>query len=150
MPRRSDNDWVIVVLILVALWYVTSKGGIVPGPAPPIPGQGFRVLIVEETLDRSKLPVKQLTALTSTKVESYLDAKCAKGADGSAEWQRWDDDISTAKMNATWQAAMAKYKETSAGATPWVIISNGSTGFSGPLPQTEDDFLALLQKYGGA
>ncbi len=31
---------------------------------------------------------------------------------------------------------------------PWVIISNGSTGFSGPLPDSEAALTDLIKKYG--
>lgn len=32
---------------------------------------------------------------------------------------------------------------------PWLIISNGKTGWEGPVPHSVDDMLSLLQKYGG-
>lgn len=35
------------------------------------------------------------------------------------------------------------------GALPWVIISNGKSGYEGPLPGTADEFLALLKRFGG-
>ena len=32
---------------------------------------------------------------------------------------------------------------------PWITISNGKRGYSGPVPETEAELLALLKKYGG-
>jgi hypothetical protein len=30
---------------------------------------------------------------------------------------------------------------------PWIIISNGKTGYEGPLPKTTDELIELVDKY---
>jgi len=117
-----------------------------PGPLPPIPVDGFRVLIVYETAELSKLPKEQLPILYGPAVRDYMTSKAAVGADGKTkEWRIWDKDVTTANESKLWQDAMARPRT----AVPWVIISNGKTGFEGPLPANEADMLTLLKKFGG-
>lgn len=117
-----------------------------PDPAP-IPVAGLRVLIVEETAERSKLPANQAIILGSTVVRSYLNAKCAKGPDGKTpEYRLLDKDVSMTAESKHWQDAMARPRTS----LPWLIISNpGVGGYEGPLPGTVDETLALLKKFGG-
>lgn len=119
-----------------------------PGPSPaPIPEAGYRVLIIEETADRGKLPKSQVTVLASTTLREYLNAKCAKGPDGKTpEWRQFDDDVDLKNESSIWQAALKRERAS----LPWIIISTGKSGFEGPLPTTEDDALKLLKKYGDA
>ena len=32
---------------------------------------------------------------------------------------------------------------------PWLVVSNGVTGFEGPLPATEAEITAILTQFGG-
>lgn len=119
-----------------------------PGPNPtpaPIPLSGLRVLILEETGDRQKLPPSQAAILTSTEVRSLLNTKCAKGRDGSPEFRLFDADADLSLQEKHWQDA-AKLKRDS---LPWLVISDGKQGYQGPLPPTIPDMLALIAKFGG-
>lgn len=126
-----------------------------PTPTPvPIPEMGFRVLIVLETADISGLPAAQQSALTNTKtILPYLQRKCVKGPDGrTAEWRIWDKDVNLGGERILWQQAMGKALAdylTNKGSLPWIIISDGKTGHSGPLPGNSADLLELLKRYGG-
>ncbi len=129
-----------------------------PGPNPPGPGPnpppnpapisdpGFRVLIVYETGETSKLAPAQRVILTSGTVRDYFRAKCASDStanqDGKA-YRIWDKDTDTTNELKSWQDAMKRDRKS----IPWIVISNGKTGFEGPLPATVDDTLALLKKY---
>lgn len=132
----------------------TPPGPTPPGPTPPtpdpdnpapIPADGFRVLIVYESADLSKLPANQQSALFSRKVRDYLDSKCVQDGQTKA-WRVWDKDIDVVAESRLWQDAMKREKKT----LPWIIISNGKTGFEGPLPENADKTLELLKKFGGA
>lgn len=119
-----------------------------PGPTPPapIPGDGLRVLIVYESADLSKLPPAQLNVLYAKSVRDYLDSHCVKGPDGKTpEYRIWDQNVPTANEAKTWQDAMKRSRS----GLPWLIVSNGKTGFEGPLPPNTDAMLRTLQTYGG-
>lgn len=112
-----------------------------PDNPPPIPGDGLRVLMVYEsakTNEPGNLP------LFSKRVRDYLDEKCAR-VNGEPERRIYDKDIDTSRDSKTWQDAMKRPRT----ATPWLIISNGKTGFEGPLPPSVEATLDLLKKFGG-
>jgi hypothetical protein len=121
-----------------------------PTPIPPQPA-GFRVLILEETAERGKLPASQVTALTSTQARAYMNAKTPKGPDGKTpEWRMLDDDhVDVSFLAENWKKALELARKDSAGKLPWIVVSNGSAGESRPFPATEAELLELLRKYGG-
>lgn len=147
------SEWLIVALVVWLIWAGLGGGGIVPLPPAPIPGDGLRMLIVEETADRGKLPRPQAAILQSTRIREYLNSHCAKGADGKTpEWRQLDDDFTADQLKfeqPNFVKAYADAKTASGGKTPWLVISNGSSGVSTPLPATEDEVLAELKNYGG-
>jgi hypothetical protein len=114
-----------------------------PSPAP-IPAAGLRVLIVYESSEIGKLPAKQVSILTSVPFRTFLDANCAAGPDGKTkEWRLYDKDVDLTNEAPLWKTAMARPRT----AIPWLIVSNGTTGFEGPLPATVDETQKLIQKY---
>jgi hypothetical protein len=122
-----------------------------PKPEPvnpaPIPVAGFRVMIVYESAD--KLSAAQTAIFTSRDIREYLDLRAIVGPDGKTkEWRIWDKDVSTANVSKLWQDAFAKVNASS-GTYPKILISNGVTGFVGPLPSNVPDTLTLLKTYGG-
>jgi hypothetical protein len=125
----------------------TPPGPTPPGPAP-IPGDGFRVLMVYETAGLSKLPPPQQAVLYSNEVRSYLNSHCVKGPDGkTAEFRIWDQNVNTASESKTWQDAMARPRKS----VPWLIVSNPQKGggWEGPLPSTVADAMKILTQFGG-
>lgn len=132
----------------------TPPGPTPPGPTPtpeptpdaPIPVAGFRVLVVYETGEVAKLPKEQAAVLYAKQVRDYLNSKCVTGADSKTrEWRIWDKDVDASGEAKHWQAALARNRK----GVPWIIISDGKTGFEGPLPASVDEMLRLLKKYGG-
>lgn len=127
-----------------------------PGPNPPvppvpptpvpIPGDGLHVLMIYETGDVSKLPAAQANVLYSSNVRSYLNGHSPLGPDGKThEWRVWDKDVDASAESKLWQDAMKRPHAS----VPWIIVSNGKTGFEGPLPSSVDDTIKLLKVYGG-
>lgn len=112
-----------------------SYAPVSPNPAP-IPGQGLKVLIVEETSARKDLPPSQLAILTSTKLRGWLK-------EHNGELKTWDQDVDAKYADESWKSALSMPRES----LPWIYISNGKSGFTGPLPKSVDETVALLEKY---
>lgn len=130
----------------------TPPGPTPPTPTPdpvdpaPIPVVGFRVLVVYDGPTLTKLPASQQAAIFAADVRAYLNDKCAVGADGKTrEWRMWPADTDVSQAEDVWQFAMKRQRAS----LPWIIVSNGKTGFEGKLPGSKDELLALLKKYGG-
>lgn len=126
-----------------------------PGPTPtpdptpgeaPIAGAGLRVLVVYESGELQKLPAKQLAVIYSKPLRTWLDAKCADGPDSKTrEWRMYDQNADLSAEAKTWQDAMKRPRKS----VPWIVISNGKTGFEGPLPADLEKTLELLKKHAG-
>lgn len=111
-------------------------------PTAPIPISGFRVLIVFET--GQALPAAQSSILYGKRTRDYLDQHCVKGPNGQTpEYRIYDKDVALGNESKLWRDAMARPRTS----VPWVLISNGTTGYEGPLPATADEFIALCDKY---
>lgn len=143
------RDWLFIAVLCYGTWL--ALGGqtpFVPPNPPPFPSDGLRVLILEETADRGKIPRSQLEILASTTLTKWLNEHCVK--DG---WRKLDDDTTAEElkfMAPVWQQAFEQTKTQSKGATPWIAVTNGKSGESVPLPQTEAELITLLAKYSGA
>ena len=124
-----------------------------PGPAPqptpgiaPIAGDGFKVLIVYEAMTEQTLPPAQQAAIFGKKTRDYLNAKCAPGPDGKPkEWRIFDQNTPTDGDTQVWRDAMKRPRAS----VPWLVVSDGKTGFEGPLPATDAEITAILTQFGG-
>lgn len=118
----------------------------VPPPTPaPIPTLGLRVLIVYESGMADKLTRAQQGIVYGKLTREALDKKCVVGPDGKTpEYRILDRDADASRDSTIWADAM---KRTAGKTMPWVILSNGRTGFEGPLPKDAGEFLLLLEKY---
>jgi len=131
-----------IIGLLVAAAF-SGENGPTPDPIGPIIGKGLRVLIVEETAQRSKLPAEQVAELTSGTVIDYLNEKCANEQTGAKAWRVFDKDADLSQEAKFWQDAMARKRDS----LPWLVVSNGRKGFEGPLPANADALLKLLKNY---
>lgn len=117
-----------------------------PEPLSPIDGEGFRTLMLYESADKSKYPAEQAVIFTSKRVQDYLRAKSVKNAaNPQGAFRIWDVDTDPTDDDPCWAKAMKRPRKS----LPWLLVSNGKTGYEGPLPGTVDETLALLKKYGG-
>jgi hypothetical protein len=132
---------------------IGPPGPVPPGPNPPpvppqpapIDGPGFRVMVIYETDGLAKLPKGQLDILYAKSVRDYLNAKAAPTADGGKRgWYIVDQNVDFSGESKVWQDAFRRPRAQ----TPWVIVSDGKTGYEGPLPADVPAMLALLKKYG--
>lgn len=129
-----------------------------PGPTPPptpdpipnpIPGDKNRVLIMYESSELSQLPASQAVQISSPSLRSYLNKKCLVGPDGKTpEYRIWDKDVDLTNTVQVWKDAVASAKKDGF-KTPVLAVSNGKTGWVGPMPITEAETLVILKKYLG-
>jgi hypothetical protein len=114
-----------------------------PGPAP-IPVAGYRVLMVYESATLANIPAAQREIFFDKSVRDYLRATCVKGIDNiTPEWRVWDTNSDTINEPKLWQDAMKRERKS----LPWILVSNGTTGFEGPLPGTVAETLTLLKQF---
>jgi hypothetical protein len=133
----------------------TPPGPTPPGPTPPQPPPqpvtGMRVLIVEETADRSKLPAAQLAVLFDRRVRDYLAAKTATETlpDGRTwkAYRIYDPHLDISGDLPHWREMIARARAV----TPWIVITDGAgtVVHEGPLPGTVEATLTVLKQYGG-
>jgi hypothetical protein len=114
-----------------------------PGPSPtpgiaPIEGDGLRVLFVAETGER--MPQSIEASFYSTEVAAYLNANCAK-VGGQPDFRRVDPDTQFTDPGHRFAKALARPRAS----LPWLIISNGTSGYEGPFPATPAETLALIK-----
>lgn len=122
-----------------------------PGPAPkppdpvipaPIPADGLHVLIQYESKDR--LTPAQHSIIYGKEIRDYLNAKCPLGPNGKThQWRIWDPDVPGGEDSKLWGDAQKRAKDKGM----WIIISNGKTGYEGPLPASVEETIRLLDKY---
>lgn len=117
-----------------------------PGPAPAPKLGDLKVLIIEETGSRGELPSDQIAVFTSVPIREYVRKACSKDPKGNPDFRVYDQNVSIEGEPEWIQKAWKEPRQD----LPWILLSNGTTGFSGPLPATADKTLELLKKYGGA
>lgn len=119
-----------------------------PKPDPvkpaPIPLVGFRVLIIEETAQRTKLTPGQFNFMFGKASRDWLDTITTVET-GQPGYRIYDKDATGSNDTQAWPREALKRPRGSE--LPWIIISNGVTGFEGPMPAGESDIKALVQKH---
>lgn len=121
-----------------------------PGPLPPDPkpddapikAPGFRVLILFES--KQNLTVGQTAVMYGKPIRDWLKASCAKDKDNpDGAFRIWDKDADASAESKPWQDALKRQRSE----TPWIIISNGKSGYEGPLPKDANEAFELLKKW---
>jgi hypothetical protein len=117
-----------------------------PTPPAPIAGDGLRMLIVYDSAHADKLTTGQQAVIYGKSTRDYLNAKTPLGADGKThEWRIWDKDVAVDAEEKVWQDAMKRPHPT----LPYLIVSNGKSGYEGLLPVGVEETMTILKKYGG-
>lgn len=137
---RVKSETVATFILIAALiaWSLlpASDSSRVTPPGPPVPGEGKHLLIIEETAERGRLPQGQLSIVRSVDLRSWLSNR-------GWEFRCWDDDTDPQREAQWWQDAM-QLERTS---VPWLVLSNGESGVSEPLPEDVDAVKSLVEKY---
>lgn len=113
-----------------------------PNP-PPIPAAGFRAMIIYE--QGNQLTPQHQAILTGKTVRDYLAANCVKDERGRPAFRIYDQNADLANEDKVWRDAIALPRA----GLPWLIVSNGTAGYSGPLPETPEQTVELFARYAG-
>ena len=118
-----------------------------PGPTPepepepptpaPIPEAGLNILFVAESSDATKMTPGQREILFSLEGRNFLTATCGNN------WRAFDQHVQFTDQDGKWAKAIQRPRES----LPWIIISNGTTGFEGPMPGSLVDLKKLVEEY---
>lgn len=146
LPRENTMkiNTPVILMILGGLFLIFGSGAadpVVVNPSP-IKAAGLHILIVEETADRGKLPVSQVTQIAGLKLLLWAKEHC-KDVDGQPAIRRWDKDIPLEFESKVWRDAMARPRES----LPWLLVGDGKMGFEGPLPLKIEDTLKILEGF---
>lgn len=106
-----------------------------PKPPDPKPPGKLMVLVVEETDSRGSLPASQIAVFGAKEIRDFMKS--------AGELRILDEDQSVSTAEPWIQQAWKEPRQT----LPWVVMSNGTTGYSGPLPATVEDMMTLLRRY---
>ena len=139
----ADHQRILFGLLAALLVFAVQDGGLPlpivdPERPAPIKVEGFHVLMVEETAKRGELPPSQAMIFTAKAVRDFVREK---GGDEALRVLDQNDDMS--QDLPLWREAMALPRQS----VPWIVISNGRTGYEGPLPPTIDETLTLLNRF---
>lgn len=124
-----------------------------PEPKPPEPttfnpfaADGFRVLIVYPAEGIQGLPQSQRLIFDNADIRQYTNTHCVRGADGKTpEFRQYPEGADLTNEFSSFRLAYGRQRTS----LPWVVMSNGKTGFEGPLPLSVQDTKTLFTKYGG-
>lgn len=118
-----------------------------PDPKPPIPTTGLKVLIVEESADRTKLTPSQLPIILGKPMRDWLNSNCSDdpSTDSKKGWFIVDKDQSMSGVPKFWGDALEKGKTS----FPCIVIMDGQGVVIqvAPLPADVEATKTLLGKY---
>lgn len=109
---------------------------------PPVSDLGLRVLFVFENTDLRKLPPEQVAIATSTKLRDYLDKRCVLESKTRA-YRFYDKDTKLTNDYPVWGKLMGVPRQS----VPWIVICNGKTWTSIPMPGNVDDAIKLIDGF---
>lgn len=146
--KRTGPLSLIILGITLCVLSMTPKGCNFPFPIPivnpiPVAEKGLRILIVEEAQERRNLPPGQLAIFTSDELKKYATEHCAK-VNNVPEFRVFDKDTKLDEESEVWKTMMKVERKS----LPWLCVTNGSRGYSGPLPTTLADTMTIIKKYG--
>ena len=133
---KFDRQTIGILIIFFALYRMNGGGGLVSNA--PFKTDKLSVLIVEETEDRDDTPRSQNAAISSTIWRDYVNSKGGE--------LRVLPPTHDASKESQWVQDALKVERDS---LPWLVVSNGKSGFSGTLPENLDGLMTELKKVGG-
>lgn len=104
------------------------------------------MIILHQEKDDTKLKPGQFSAIYGKTFRAYLEEKCVREPDGRAAYRIYDVDYDFSMAPPAYRDAVEKYKSKP---LPFLIVSDGKTGYADKLPDDLDGIMNILKKYGG-
>lgn len=99
------------------------------------------------------MPASQLAIFNSAQVLRWCVEHCFRHGNSDIAFRRWDDDYTDTDLHVVPPFLKQAYVTTKQARKnepePWIGISDGKTGYIGPLPKDIAGTLELLGQYGG-
>ena len=108
-----------------------------PDDKAPFPADGLHVLIVYESANNRQLTADQREIMGGADTRAFLDGVAPK------RYRIYDQNSDLQFAPKVWQDAMAVPRTS----LPYLVISNGTTGFQGPLDMTPAKFRELVSEH---
>lgn len=118
-----------------------------PVDPPDISKEPLKVLIVRDA-KALNLPHEQQLIFISNKISSYLSKHCSLSKDNKPDYRIWDDSYTQDQLkneDPLWSTLYTRPRTS----LPWIVIVKGTKAVEGPLPNTVDETLSLLETWGG-
>lgn len=108
----------------------------------PFPADGLSVVITAEQSELGRLPIEQAAIFAEGEFRAWL----TEITDGRS--RMWDDDLSNFEYAPDSLVAGHRVAvEDADDNEPWIVISNGRTGTSQPLPDSIEATKSLVEQY---
>ena len=122
-----------------------GPGPLPPNPlGPPIPGAGLKVLISYEADEVASYASTVRSQLFSSPMRVTLNGLVGRDTANQPMIRVLDKDTTCPLGQPNmWCLALGRPRT----ALPWIIISNSTTGYEGPLPTTEAETIKLIERY---
>ena len=106
-------------------------------PDPPIPDTGLHILMIYESSEYNKLKPQQKEIVESATNRQYLN----QVTNGNFRWL--DQHTNYTDPENKWRKALERPRDS----LPWMIISNGVTGFEGSMPNSMEELKGTIEIY---
>lgn len=140
------------IVVYVTSATIQGQWSLEPLPPPPIAESGLRVMVVYESDpgDFQLYTADEQAAVNATAPGSFrgfCNDHCAKGPDGVTPDAIFldDDHPELDLLPDYWREAWQRRPREAAQGLPWLVASNGKTGYEGPLPDAANEQLAILE-----
>lgn len=102
------------------------------------------VLITFDAAKAREMPESQQAVIYGEEVRKYLRDKCdpEEGRTTKA-WRIYPSNTDVSEEASRWKTSMARPRNS----LPWILVSNGTSWYEGPLPKTVEEAMTLLKKY---
>lgn len=143
MTIRLERRHIAMLVAIAGLLVFDRFGGSLPNilPTPdtaPFPADGLHVLGVYQDSSEKRLTKDQRAILYGAEIREFLEAVACDDC-----FRMLDADSDMTHAEQVWKDAMSVPRASE----PWVVISNGRTGFSGPLDMTAEEFKSLVGEH---